>query len=643
MACQAAAREKTSGRRRRRVCGAVLLVRQLSGERGRFVRQVLGKHQILRAHRVVGLTDETLRGVVLRARVGVERAVVDAVEIGVSRASATRESRAPPRLPPSRASSAASSAASAAPRRLRRLDRRPAPASAARRLRRSARAARAAAPDADAAAACAPVRRRAAPAAASRLRSARPRAAAAPACRAAALGRRLRVRARAAGEQQRARQQRSRQEGRPAASALHLRACLSACGSRTRNVVPAPGVDCTSISPSCICTVRYTIDRPMPLPFSFVVKYRSKIRCRCSGLMPTPVSVNDDRDAPAARRLAADPQRAAVGHRLTGVQRQVQKRLPQHRRIAVDVRRAVAVDDRAATPARSASGRTIGTISSSSAARRTGCSFRSSGRVNFRNPCTTSSSRRISLAMTSTCCSASRGRPAAPRRPAHRAPPAAAAARRAAAARTAAAAARGESSSRSAGSSPRARRRPTAGRAPPACASSGSSTAPGSRYSRLRAISMMPTSSPVGIVDRVGHDQRSPTRRSSPNGADSGPRDWRLTQRLLRQPAQRMIRRRRSVVERRAGRRRRQQRAHRRVREQQLAARVDDRDGVLEVLDRRLEVRHLAGHLRSIGRQLRADGVEERAELAELVVLIRDRAGRRTRRVPSRVRPLRIT
>ena len=42
-------------------------------------------------------------------------------------------------------------------------------------------------------------------------------------------------------------------------------------GSRMRNVVPVPGVDCTSISPSCSCTVRYTIDRPMPLP-SFVVK-----------------------------------------------------------------------------------------------------------------------------------------------------------------------------------------------------------------------------------------------------------------------------------------------------------------------------------------------------------------------------------
>src|SRR5204863_3277258 len=45
-----------------------------------------------------------------------------------------------------------------------------------------------------------------------------------------------------------------------------------ACGSKILNVVPAPGVDCTSISPSCIWTVRYTIDKPMPLPFSLVVK-----------------------------------------------------------------------------------------------------------------------------------------------------------------------------------------------------------------------------------------------------------------------------------------------------------------------------------------------------------------------------------
>ena len=75
-------------------------------------------------------------------------------------------------------------------------------------------------------------------------------------------------------------------------------------------------------------------------------------------------------------------------------------------------------------------------------------------------------------------------------------------------------------------------------------------------------------------------------------------------------------------VERRAGRRLRQQRAHRRVGEQQLAAGVDDRDRVLQLLDRRLKVGHLPGHLRAIGRQLLADGVEERAELAELVLLV---------------------
>lgn len=45
-----------------------------------------------------------------------------------------------------------------------------------------------------------------------------------------------------------------------------------ACGSRIRNVVPVPGVDCTSISPSWSCTVRNTIDSPMPLPPAFVVK-----------------------------------------------------------------------------------------------------------------------------------------------------------------------------------------------------------------------------------------------------------------------------------------------------------------------------------------------------------------------------------
>ena len=60
------------------------------------------------------------------------------------------------------------------------------------------------------------------------------------------------------------------------------------------------------------------------------------------------------------------------------------------------------------------------------------------------------------------------------------------------------------------------------------------------------------------------------------------------------------------------------------------------------MLDERLEVGLLIGQLRTIGGELAADGVEERAQLAELV------AGRQVERdaelaAPRRVRPLRIT
>ena len=54
-------------------------------------------------------------------------------------------------------------------------------------------------------------------------------------------------------------------------------------------------------------------------------------------------------------------------------------------------------------------------------------------------------------------------------------------------------------------------------------------------------------------------------------------------------------------------------------------------------------LRHLPGHLRSIGRQLRADRVEEGAELAELVVLIQIEPDAELAACPRRVRPLRIT
>ena len=76
------------------------------------------------------------------------------------------------------------------------------------------------------------------------------------------------------------------------------------------------------------------------------------------------------------------------------------------------------------------------------------------------------------------------------------------------------------------------------------------------------------------------------------------------------------------VGERSAGGRGRQERAHRRVRKKHLAARADDGHGVLQMLDGRFQVRHLPGHLRPIGGQLRADRVEEVSQITELVVLI---------------------
>ena len=83
----------------------------------------------------------------------------------------------------------------------------------------------------------------------------------------------------------------------------------------------------------------------MPLPFSFVVKYRSKIRCRCSGLIPAPVSANATEHPAAARGGTLDSQRSAVRHRLAGVEREIEKRLAQHGRVAVNVRHAQVLHD----------------------------------------------------------------------------------------------------------------------------------------------------------------------------------------------------------------------------------------------------------------------------------------------------------
>ena len=100
-------------------------------------------------------------------------------------------------------------------------------------------------------------------------------------------------------------------------------------------------------------------------------------------------------------------------------------------------------------------------------------------------------------------------------------------------------------------------------------------------------------------------------------GADSGPRDWRLA-RVSSTACDTGVRA--------AGSRPRAARADRaaasrasRVGEQQLTVGIEDGDGVFEAVDDRLE-RPLAGQLLVL-RQLRAHGVEEVAELAELVLL----------------------
>ena len=188
---------------------------------------------------------------------------------------------------------------------------------------------------------------------------------------------------------------------------------------------------------------------------------------------------------------------------------------------------------------RSASGCTIGTTSSNSAASVTGCSFRSSGRVNFRNPCTTSSSRRISFAMTSTCWSASvesiggaaataSPRPAPPRR------------------RAAPIARDGELLPQQLEVNHHRVQRilhlvRDAGRQP---SERGQLARVANRrlhlaqYSRLRAISMMPTSSPLGSLIACVITSRSP-----PVAERRRQRTARLAadERLLGQPPQRVV------------------------------------------------------------------------------------------------------
>src|ERR1051325_11104142 len=65
-----------------------------------------------------------------------------------------------------------------------------------------------------------------------------------------------------------------------------------AAGSTMRKVVPVPGSLCTSIAPSCACTMPCTTARPRPVPSptDFVLKKGSNMRSRIRGSIPVPES-----------------------------------------------------------------------------------------------------------------------------------------------------------------------------------------------------------------------------------------------------------------------------------------------------------------------------------------------------------------
>ena len=109
------------------------------------------------------------------------------------------------------------------------------------------------------------------------------------------------------------------------------------------NVDPAPGRESTRITPSCLRMIEYAIASPRPVPLERVEKNGSKILLRCSGAMPVPlsrrtISTYGPGVAVVASSMAANPsgdttgppltfERAAAGHRLHGVEREVVEHL----------------------------------------------------------------------------------------------------------------------------------------------------------------------------------------------------------------------------------------------------------------------------------------------------------------------------
>ena len=74
----------------------------------------------------------------------------------------------------------------------------------------------------------------------------------------------------------------------------------------------------------------------MPLPCCLVVKYRSKIRARCPAGCRRRCPRTRSRLAGRAAGTRRDPEPSAVRHRLTGVERQIQKRLLEQSRVGAD-------------------------------------------------------------------------------------------------------------------------------------------------------------------------------------------------------------------------------------------------------------------------------------------------------------------
>jgi hypothetical protein len=93
----------------------------------------------------------------------------------------------------------------------------------------------------------------------------------------------------------------------------------SPAGRDSVNLVPLRESTALRLSPSCNWTMRNTIDNPMPLPFSLVVKYRSKMRADSGWNADAGVLDHEGDPAPRRRRRHDEAKRAALRHRCSAL------------------------------------------------------------------------------------------------------------------------------------------------------------------------------------------------------------------------------------------------------------------------------------------------------------------------------------